>query len=184
MFTNGNVCIILTRKLQLRRSTFPPISTKRTITHQIVEYRKFREMWNTGERFIRSQTPPLWIIRSHDFCEKFLYDIYIIRTTKVYIINVRWSRRYKYFKIIITIWLTVAKYPYLKWQRILSVVRIFLLSSLTDKIVNRRNCLPFVSTLFQPLSSFWCGVCVVYIFSLFLDLFINVFGVSWVHHQF
>ena len=125
MFTNGNVCIILTRKLKLRRSTFPPISTKRTITHQIVEYRKYREMWYTGERFIRSQTPPLWIIRSHDFWQKYLVWHDIIRTTKVYTINVRWSRRYKYFKIIITIWLTVMKYPYLKWQRILSVLRIF-----------------------------------------------------------
>jgi hypothetical protein len=39
---NGNVCIVLKRKLKLRGSINPLISTKRTITLQIVKYAIYR----------------------------------------------------------------------------------------------------------------------------------------------
>ena len=43
------------------------------------------------------------------------------------------SHRYKHSTVVITIWLTVTKYPYLKGQRIFSLLSNFFLSFITDK---------------------------------------------------
>jgi hypothetical protein len=44
-----------------------------------------------------------------------------------------WSYRRKNSTVVITIWLTATKYPYLKWQWIFSILRKCFLSSVTDK---------------------------------------------------
>ena len=48
--------------------------------------------------------------------------------------QVSWGYRCKNYIIVITIWLTVTKYPYLKWQWMLSVLPRFCITSITVKI--------------------------------------------------
>ena len=72
-----------------------------------------------------------------------------------------WSHRYRNSTVVITIWLTITKYPYLNWQWIFSFLPRVYLSSITDKtfigldytceqnggyLKRSRNCLPFAST--------------------------------------
>ena len=48
-----------------------------------------------------------------------------------------WSHRYKSSTVIITNWLTVMKFPYLKWRWIFSVLCIFFASSINDNTIIR-----------------------------------------------
>jgi hypothetical protein len=72
-----------------------------------------------------------------------------------------WSHPYKNSTIVITIWLTVTKYSYLKWQWIFYFLHRCFLSSITAKtftgldcinewqggcLIRSRNCLPFAGT--------------------------------------
>jgi hypothetical protein len=55
--------------------------------------------------------------------------------------NVYWSRRYQNSTVVITIWLTVTKYPYLKWQWIFYFLRRCFLSSITAKTLSGLDCI-------------------------------------------
>jgi hypothetical protein len=84
-----------------------------------------------------------------------------------------WSHRCKYSKVVITIWLTVTIYQYLKWQYIFNLLNRCFLSSITAKIltgldyiwvareclIKRRNCLPFQSTRVHPRFLWWGPCC-------------------------
>ena len=48
-----------------------------------------------------------------------------------------WSHCYKSSTVIITNWLTGTKYPYLKWQWMFSLLRIFFASSINDNTITR-----------------------------------------------
>ena len=94
-----------------------------------------------------------------------------------------WSYRYKNSKVVITIWLTVTKYPYLKWQWIVSFMRwFFFLSSTTDKtfielyyihaynggcLIRSRNFLPFASTMLHFYLVFCLALSMSYLCHLY-----------------
>ena len=62
-----------------------------------------------------------------------------------------WRHRYKHSTVVITIWLTVVKYPYLIWQLIFYFLRRYFLCSITARTFTAsRNCLPFASTWVHP----------------------------------
>ena len=52
-----------------------------------------------------------------------------------------WSHRYKNSTVVITIWLTVTKYPYLKWQWIFYFLHRCFLSSITAKTFTWLDCI-------------------------------------------
>ena len=52
-----------------------------------------------------------------------------------------WNHRYKNATVVITIWLTVMKYPYLKWQWIFSFIRRCFLASMTHKTFTGLDCI-------------------------------------------
>ena len=66
-----------------------------------------------------------------------------------------WGGRYKSSRVVITIWLTITKYPYFKWQWIFYFLHRCFLSSITAKtvagcLIRSRNFLPFASTWVHP----------------------------------
>ena len=84
-----------------------------------------------------------------------------------------WSHCYKNAMVVITIWLTARKYPYLKWEWIFYLLRRCFPSSITAKIctafdciyeqhggclIRIMYCLPFASTRVHP-SFFGGGLC-------------------------
>ena len=57
-------------------------------------------------------------------------NIFVFVTIGLYLVSDRKGISSIYLKVIITIWLTVTKYPYLKWQLIFSFLRRCFLSSI------------------------------------------------------
>ena len=91
-----------------------------------------------------------------------------------------WGHRYKDYTTAITIWFTVTKCPYLKWQWIFYFLRRCFLSSITAKtftgldcifeyhggcLIRSGSCLPFANTWVHS-RFFWWGLCCSY-FSVF-----------------
>ena len=88
-----------------------------------------------------------------------------------------WNHLYKKSTVVIRNWLTVTKYPYVKWQWILSILRRVLFSFLCHRqdiyktclyeyygwcLIRSRNRLPFMITWFHL--QFFCGGSVLLIF--------------------
>ena len=79
-----------------------------------------------------------------------------------------WNHRYKYSTVVITMWLTVMKYPYFKWQRIFYFLRRrffplslpLILPDLTEYMSNTVGVLEEAGPDFIP--SFWWGSCCSY----------------------
>ena len=99
-----------------------------------------------------------------------------------------WSHCYKNSTVVITIWLTVTKYPYLKWQQIFYFLHRCFVSSITAKtftgldcihelhsglLIRRVNCLPFTSTWLHP--RLFDEVRVAHLFCFFVVVLLFVF---------
>ena len=107
------------------------------------------------------------------------------------VLPVSWSHCCTNSTVVITIWLSVTKYPYLKWQWIFYFLRIFLLPSITVKTftglyiwVTRR-----VSYQKQELlnlrkhmsaTRFLCGVFVAHLFSFSCSPIMSLYVLSYV----
>ena len=116
-----------------------------------------------------------------------------------------WSHCYKNYKAVITIWLTVRKYPYLKWQWIFYLLHRCFLSSINAKtfigldciyewhggcLIRSRTWLPFARTRVHfggavcvvPLFTFVCWVfCFVFILCLVYPMFPVYLHCQWLH---
>jgi hypothetical protein len=94
-------------------------------------------------------------------------------TIGLYLISDRKGISSIYLKVVITIWLTVTKYPHLKWQWIFSFLRRGFLSSITAKIFTGLGCiwvtrqvsymkqelLTLREYLWSPLDVWWGSCC-------------------------
>jgi hypothetical protein len=106
-------------------------------------------------------------------------------------IHLRLCHRYKNYTVVITIRLTIMKYPYLNWQWIFYFLCRCFLSSITAKTfsrldciyvkngecyIRRRNCLPFASTWVPP-GVLEGSVLLIFLFFYFVLLCIFTFWV-------
>jgi hypothetical protein len=103
----------------------------------------------------------------------------------------KWSHCCTNSTVVITIWLSVTKYPYLKWQWIFYFLRIFLLLSITAKTftrlyiwVTRRVSYQKqeLLTLRKHMSAtrFLCGVFVAHLFSFSCSPIMSLYVLSYV----
>ena len=91
-----------------------------------------------------------------------LHKSYLSKTTGTLLLG--WSHRYKNSTAVITIWLTVTKYQYLKWQWIFYFIRrLFFPVLLPDLTLYMSN---MVYTLWTP--EFTPGFLVEFVFLIFL----------------
>ena len=59
-----------------------------------------------------------------------------------------WSHRYKYSTVVIKIWWTVTKYPNLKWQWIVYLLRRYFFPLTLSRLIRSRKCVPWVHLRF------------------------------------
>jgi hypothetical protein len=87
-----------------------------------------------------------------------------------------WSHRYKNATVVITIWWTVTKYPNLKWQWIVHLLRKCFLPLTLSRLIRSRKCVPWIHL------RFFGGVRVTHIVSflccLIMCLYVHEFRVE------
>ena len=78
-----------------------------------------------------------------------------------------WSHLHKYYSVVITIWLTAMKYPFLKWQWIWFLRRC-LLTSMTAKTITGLGC------IYHLYSQLFVRGCVFYLCYFYLSTYCGV----------
>ena len=88
---------------------------------------------------------PLWYHQTLAFCNKtwlswsLFFSLWQMCPTGLS--TFKNSRRYKNYTVVITIWMTVTKYPYLKWQWLFYFLLIYFVSSITANTFPGLDCI-------------------------------------------
>ena len=114
------------------------------------QYSSTINVWNlhfTARTLFRGLCPAQWFFNR----AQLLTESYSNKST----VLLCWSRCHEKSTVVITNWLTVTKYPFLKWQLIFSDIYKIFLSSITDKTFSLKGNMNWLS--FAVDTGFFCA---------------------------